>query len=95
MIDDLKAQVSNYLDENIGLDAYRLDVGIILDYLHAKGLLMVWNYDMSATPLNARILILRESGDVKSKVLREPLTSKYGWSGDKPVAFWVLPKGDA
>lgn len=109
-IDDLKAQVSNYLDENMGLDEYRLDVGIILDYLHEKGLLMVWNYDMSAAPKNdyAKVDILTKRGlrFADSLLIKSKWVNSFCGVEQLPIedfgheiVAWMfvppIPKGDA
>lgn len=101
-IEDLKMKVANAC--NIGAEPSEDVFDIVcraIDDLHAKGLLMVWNEDMSQAKNTHTYLVKTEIG------LFEAYFSKGIWVAEdprgggcyilhhEPTAFMKLPKGDA
>lgn len=96
-IDDLKYIIdpSDPIEDMLRFEGYNQAI----DDLHAQGLLMVWNEDMSAAPKDVECLFLMDAafGVNFSRDPRHILKCVYGrWASLYRAIAWAnLPKGDA
>lgn len=105
LFDDLKKDIKTHvLGSHDGLHETQLHnmIHYTVDYLHAKGLLMVWNEDMSQMPYGEAHLVLYDYGDVEKLVLyadtdyfRQACDESLMVTKRGAIAFMKLPKGDA